>query len=74
MILQNVSRVCYSLFLLVVFFTKFNTIGTFRIIISYGALCIRFCLFPHFDVTLILSAKSAYIGLAEVVSIAIAIL
>ena len=53
---------------------KFDSTGTFRISKSYSALCIRFCLFPLFYVTLTLPAKSAYVGLAEVVSVVVAIL
>ena len=70
--MQNVSRVCYSLFLL--FFIKFDSKGTFRITKSYSALCICFCLFPRFYVTLTLPSKSAYVGLTEVVSVVVAIL
>ena len=56
------------------FFIKFDSIGIFRISKSYSALCIHFCLFPHFYVTLNLPAKSAYVGLAEVVSVVVAVL
>ena len=56
------------------YFIKFDSIGTFRISKSYSALCIRLCLFPHFYVTLTLPMKSAYVGLAEVVSVVVAIL
>ena len=55
------------------FLIKFNTVGPLRVSESYGALCIRFCSFLHFYVTLTLSVKFAGIGLVDVVSIVVAI-
>ena len=59
--------VCFYYRLL--FFIEFTTIGTFRISKSYSTLCIRFCSFVHFYVTLTLPTRSADVGLVEVVSV-----
>ena len=47
--------------------------GTFRFSKACSTLCIRFCSFLHFYVTLTLSVKFAGIGLAEVVTVIVAI-
>ena len=67
--IADVSKMCYSLFLLVVFFIKFNTTGTLRVSKSYSVLWILFCSFPHFYVTLTFPAKSSSVGVAEVDSV-----